>query len=117
MIDETLNYRYDEQKQDDNNIGVIHIYRKNDNAWVGFIRYIKQDENNKPFVKFYPSDLGGSISLEEQFKYELSYYSKKMAEDWKINDGVEMNVKSDLEVKFHMIIDKGDGTPPREVDV
>jgi len=40
-----------------------------------------------------------------------------MAEDWKINDGVEMNVKSDLEVKFHMIIDKGDGTPPREVDV
>lgn len=115
MISETINYRYDEQKQDDNNIGVIHIYRKNDNAWVGFIRYIKQDENGKTFMKFFASDLGGS--LDQQFQYELSYYTKELAKDWKANDNVELKFKDDLEVKFHMEIDKGDGQPPKKVVV
>lgn len=115
MISETLNYRYDEQKQDDNNIGVIHVYRKNDNAWVGFIRYIKQDEKGKPFMKFFASDLGGA--LDQQFQYELSYFTKEMAKDWKDNDNIALLLNSNLDVKFHMEIDKGDGNPPKKIVV
>lgn len=115
MIKETLNYIFDEKKQDGNNIGVIHVYRKNDNAWVGFIRYIKRDEHGNPFVKFYASDLGES--LDQQFQYELAFYSKELAQQWKDEDGIIFKVKNNLEVKFEMEIDKGDGKPPKKVVV
>jgi hypothetical protein len=115
MIDETMNYRYDNQIQDDNNVGVIQIYRKNDNAWIGFIRYIKKDENNKPFVKYFASDIGSS--LDQQFKYELTYYLKELGRLWKESDDIDLVFKQDLEVKFHMEIDKGDGKPPKKVVV
>jgi len=115
MIKETLNYVFEEKKQTDNNVGVIHIYRKNDNAWAGFIRYIKKDEKGKPFFKFYGSDLS-DIIIDQQFQYELSYYSQELAKEWK-KSGIDMIVKSDFEVEFHMEIDKGDGTPPKKVVV
>ncbi len=115
LINETLNYAFEEKKQSDNNIGVIHIYRKNNNAWVGFIRYIKSDENGKPFVKFYASDLG--YSLDQQFQYELAFFSKELAKVWQEEDGIIMQVKSNMEVKFEMEIDKGDGSPIKKVIV
>jgi len=112
---ETLNYLFEEKKQDDGNIGVIHVYRKNDNAWVGFIRYIKKTTDNKTFVKFYASDLGQSLS--EEFKKELSQFSKELAKEWKNKYNIGFNVKSDLEVKFKIIVDKGDGTTPKHKTV
>jgi hypothetical protein len=115
MIKETLNYLFEEKKQEDGNIGVVHVYRKADNAWVGFIRYIKESLDGKPFVKFFASDLGQGITNE--FKQELSQFSKSMAQEWKEKDGIDFKVNSNLDVKFNMIIDKGDGTPPKKVTV
>ena len=111
----TLNYLFDEKKQDDGNIGVIHVYRKNDNAWVGFIRYAKKDDNGKPFVKFNASDLGQSLTNE--FKKELKEFSQWLSKEWQKNGGSGFTVKSDIDVKLKMIIDKGDGTPPRHITV
>ena len=69
----TENYLFEEKEQTDKNIGVVHAYRKSDNAWVGFIRYVKKLENGKPFVKFHTSDIGHSI--DDQFKKELKEFS------------------------------------------
>ena len=114
MIKETLNYEFEDKQQEDGNIGVVHVYRKQDNAWVGFIRYIKESLNGKPFVKFFASDLGQGITNE--FKQELGEFSKSMAEEWK-KEGIDFKVNSNLDVKFNMIIDKGDGTPPKKIVV
>jgi hypothetical protein len=112
---ETLNYLFEEKKQEDGNIGVIHVYRKNDNAWVGFIRYIKKTPDNKTFVKFHASDLGQS--LDEDFKQELSEFSKQLSKDWQKKGGAGFAVNSSLDIKMKMIIDKGDGTPPKHITV
>lgn len=112
---ETLNYLFEEKKQDDGNIGVVHVYRKNDNAWVGFIRYVKKDENGKPFVKFHASDLG--YNLDEEFKKELTEFSKGLSKEWQKNGGVGFTVNSDIDVKLKIIIDKGDGTLPKHMTV
>lgn len=112
---ETLNYLFEEKKQEDGNIGVIHVYRKNDNAWVGFIRYIKKDGNGKPFVKFHASDLGQS--LDDDFRRELNEFSKGLSKEWQKNGGDGFTVNSSIDVKLKMIIDKGDGTPPKHVTV
>lgn len=113
MRRETLNYIFDINEQDDKNIGVIHVYRKNDNAWFGFIRYIKKNEQGKPFVKFFASDLGHV--LDSNFKKELSQFSKELSNEWVKDGGLGFNTNSNLDVKFTMVIDKGDGTPPKTV--
>ena len=112
-MEKTLNYLFDEKEQEDGNIGVIHVYRKKDNAWVGFIRYIKKSANGKPFVKFHASDLGQSLT--EEFRKELKEFSLSLSKKWKENGGSGFSVNSDIDVKFKMIIDKGDGKPPKHI--
>ena len=115
MIKETLNYLFEEKKQDDGNIGVIHVYRKNDNAWVGFIRYAKKGIEGKPFVKFHASDLG--IQLDDDFKKELNEVSKSLSKEWTKNGGTGFKVNSNFDFKLKMIIDKGDGKPPKHLTI
>jgi hypothetical protein len=112
---ETLNYLFEEKKQEDGNIGVIHVYRKNDNAWVGFIRYIKKTPDNKTFVKFHASDLGQS--LNEEFKQELLEFSNQLSKEWKENGGAGFKINNALDIKLKMVIDKGDGKPPKHIIV
>lgn len=112
---ETLNYLFEEKEQEDGNIGVIHVYRKNDNAWVGFIRYVKKSEGGNPLVKFHASDLGQN--LNDEFRKELLEFSKGLSKKWKENGGSGFAVNSNLDIKLKMIIDKGDGTPPKHVTV
>lgn len=113
MVRETQNYLFEEKVQKDKNIGVIHVYRKVDDAWVGFIRYVKQTEENKPFVKFYGSDL--SSTLEPNFQSELAEFSQSLSKQWQEEGNMGFKVKNSLEVKFNMIIDKGDGSEPKHV--
>ena len=115
MISETTSYRYDEQKQSDNNNGVIHVYRKNDNAWVGFVRYVKKPKAGKPFVKFYASDIQGA--LHKGFKEELQEYMKCLSKEWKEKEGIGVRIKENLNVKMNLEIDKGDGKPPKKIIV
>lgn len=113
---ETEHYLFEEKKQLGSNIGVIHVYRKTDNAWVGFIRYVREvPKTKKPFVKFHPSDLGNFIDAD--FKKELKEFSQSLSKEW-INEGKSgFNVGNDLDIKLTMIIDKGDGTKPKKVIV
>ncbi len=114
-MSETLNYLFEEKEHSDGNVGVIHVYRKADNAWVGFIRYIKKSTNGKPFVKFYASDLGQN--LDEQFMEELKEFSQTLSKRWIENGGSGFKIGNDLDVKIKMVIDKGDGKPPKKVIV
>lgn len=118
MINETLNYIFEIKEETNKDLGVIHIYKKNNNMWVGFIRFDKLGKYNegKPLVRFYAEDI--VEVLDQQFHYELSYYTQELAKQWQEKEGEGIiTPKSKLSVDFGLEIDKGDGKGTKKIVV
>ena len=77
---ETLSFIFDDIRKENGLEGMVAIYRKNDNEWVAVFRY-EFEKNNKDNLVTKTAKVmtfSPSLALDEQFKYELTYYTKEL---------------------------------------
>ena len=81
IINETMNYTFKDYRDENELEGVVIIYAKSDNKWIGVFRYelLKEDGKSKlttKVAKLIPLD--PMIAYDEQFKYEFSYFTNDL---------------------------------------
>ena len=81
IINETMNYTFKDYRDENELEGVVLIYAKSDNKWIGVFRYelLKEDGKSKlttKVAKLIPLD--PMIAYDEQFKYEFSYFTNDL---------------------------------------
>jgi hypothetical protein len=107
---ETLHYLFKDFRDDDGLDGVVLIHAKENGKWLGVFRYeLSKEQGNSKLVtkvaKLIPLD--PSIAFDEQFKYEITYFSKELFPK-SFSEGLTFSVSESMNVKL-----KGYYTQPK----
>ena len=98
MIHKTLSFIFDDIRKDNGLEGIVSIYAKMNNDWLGVFRYELEKQSNGSLktkvakvITFNPN-----VGLDEQFRYELTYFTKEIFPKTflsKVNFAIPNNVK------------------------
>ena len=102
---------FDIRQTTDKDSGVVHIYFKETQTYLGFFKFVISKTAMSQFMSDNKAldELGDKV---QEATKEISTFRKDFIETKMLPSGFKLDASGTMAVKMEYIVDKGDGTPP-----